>query len=75
MGKLLITVLAAMFAQAALAANAAGAPERLPDTYYWLHPKQGYVKVDRATNAIVVRSQPSVAGPKDKPRPQSASQL
>lgn len=24
------------------------------DTYHWLHPKLGMVKVDRATNAIVI---------------------
>lgn len=24
-------------------------------TYYWLHPKQGMMKVDRATNATLTR--------------------
>lgn len=44
-------------ATATLAATSGG------DTYYWLHPKQGMVLVDRATNAIVVtsRSQGKVA--------------
>lgn len=46
-----------------------GAPaSAAPRTYYyWLHPKLGMVKVDRATNAMVtsrqVRAQASQASP------------
>lgn len=46
---------------AAMAAPAAAAQEESPkggEAYYWLHPKLGLVKVDRATNAMV-RSQES----------------
>lgn len=31
-------------------------PEVSGGYYYWLHPKLGHVKVDRATNAIVTRN-------------------
>jgi hypothetical protein len=49
-----IAIVAALLAGAAMPA-AAEAPSGQQDseTYNWLHPKRGIVKVDRATGAIV----------------------
>lgn len=45
---------AAIFAGASFAAYAAPSGGEAPSaTYWWLHPKLGMVKVDRATNAMV----------------------
>lgn len=54
--KLAMTLLgAALFAGAASAATDTRAePASKSGTSYWLHPKLGMVKVDRATNAMVV---------------------
>lgn len=51
----LILFLAFTVTAAALPAAAAARTE--PDAkpyYYWLHPKLGHVKIDRATNAMLV---------------------
>lgn len=53
-----LTVLVLGTLLATSAAFAATAPEHTDSakgsgTYYWLHPKLGMVKVDRATNAMV----------------------
>ena len=54
MNKLLVLLAAIVAAQVAAAAPGA-VPGPTARTYsYWLHPKLGMVKVDRATNAIVV---------------------
>ena len=54
--KLAVTLLgAALFAGVASAATDTRAdPASRSGTYYGLHPKLGMVKVDRATNAMVV---------------------
>lgn len=56
--KLAMTLLgAALFAGAASASavtDTRAEPASKSGTYYWLHPKLGMVKVDRATNAMVV---------------------
>lgn len=52
--KMLMIILAGFIlagCAAPVATNSMGANS---GTYNWLHPKQGMVKVDRATNAIVV---------------------
>jgi hypothetical protein len=53
-----------LLAAVTLAGCAAVSPLAPQDTassteswYWWLHPKLGMVKVDRATNAIVVKAQ------------------
>lgn len=53
MKTMLIAVFASLLgAGTASAATAASQAERA-SYYYWLHPKLGMVKVDRATNAMV----------------------
>ena len=57
MNKLIVVLAVALAAGAASAATDTGAtkPAEARKTYYWwLHPKLGMVKVDRATNAMVV---------------------
>lgn len=59
---------ATLFAAAATAAPAAPpapAAQGSSGTYYWLHPKLGHVKVDRATNFMVTAKRPAT-----KPAPQ-----
>lgn len=50
------TFLAIAFVAGAASASVGSAPAEpgKSGTYWWLHPKLGMVKVDRATNAIVV---------------------
>lgn len=56
MKTLILAMLALALAGCAATATMTTVPSTgTSDTYYWLHPKQGVVKVDRATNAIVVR--------------------
>lgn len=53
--KLAVTLLGtALFAGAAFAASDTQVEPANSGTYYWLHPKLGMVKVDRATKAMVV---------------------
>lgn len=54
MKRMLLLSFALTFAAAASAAGSASSrpPESKP-YYWWLHPKLGMVKVDRATNAMV----------------------
>ena len=65
MKRLITSLAAALVAAGAFAAQAvptaAPASATAPTYYYWLHPKLGMVKVDRATNAIVTakRAPPS----------------
>lgn len=47
---------AILLASASLASAQTAAPAPTRSYYYWLHPKLGLVKVDRATNAMIVRS-------------------
>lgn len=57
MGNSSTALLAAiLLASASLASAQSAAPAAQRGYYYWLHPKLGMVKVDRATNAIIVRS-------------------
>ena len=69
--KLAVTLLGtALFAGAASAATTAETePVKKSGTTYWLHPKQGYVKVDRATNAIVVGKRRSTDATTTEPTP------
>lgn len=53
-----ITVFAAAAAAAPVTAPAPAAQES-SGTYYWLHPKLGHVKVDRATNFMVTAKRPA----------------
>lgn len=49
---------------AGFASAATGGPQRdvgKASYYYWLHPKLGMVKVDRATNAMVTARMPRPA--------------
>lgn len=55
MKKVLLAIFAGLLGAGAASAadlspQAAGSPKPY---YYWLHPKLGMVKVDRATNAMV----------------------
>lgn len=61
-----VAIVAALLAGAALPAIAAEAAvgQKASDTYYWLHPKLGFVKVDRATGAIVRSQRKAVEQPK-----------
>jgi hypothetical protein len=63
MSKLLIALLGATFASGAALAQTPtqqsadtkqAAAAKSNGTYYWLHPRLGMVKVDRATNFMVV---------------------
>jgi hypothetical protein len=49
-----ILLVAAAAALAPLAQAGGAAPVAPKPYYYWLHPKLGMVKVDRATNAILI---------------------
>lgn len=49
----LVTLVSLLSAGFVSAANVASARETTKHYYYWLHPKLGMVKVDRATNAMV----------------------
>lgn len=55
MKKTIATILATgLFVGTSMAAYAApSGKEAASGTYWWLHPRRGMVKVDRATNAIV----------------------
>lgn len=56
MNKIVVFVLgASLLGGASMAAPAS--PDKQVEkssTYYWLHPKLGHVKVDRASNAMVI---------------------
>jgi hypothetical protein len=62
MNKLLVTLLGTAFL-AGCAYTTGGPPSQAAATsdgyYWWLHPKLGMVKVDRATNAMLVSQTPS----------------
>lgn len=58
MNRLLVLAITGALAQTAFALDSqapvnAGAERASSSYYYWLHPKLGHVKVDRATNAII----------------------
>ena len=55
MKNIFATILAtALFAGVSMAASAApSGQEAASGTYWWLHPRLGMVKVDRATNTMV----------------------
>ena len=54
MKKLLILAAGLALAGAAAAATPPRQQSEGASWYWWLHPKLGMVKVDRATNAIIV---------------------
>lgn len=59
---IVLAIGATLFAAAATAAPAstsAPAAQGPSGTYYWLHPKLGMVKVDRATNFMVTAKRPA----------------
>lgn len=55
MWKLLSMIIGATLVSGCATAVAPATPEVSGAYYYWLHPKLGHVKVDRATNAMVTR--------------------
>lgn len=55
MYKLLTFAMAIAFASAAAASQPLQGSKSGQDWYWWLHPKLGMVKVDRATNAMVIK--------------------
>lgn len=67
MSKLLAVVLSTtLFAAAAVAApsdTSKPTAQASSGTYYWLHPKLGHVKVDRATNFMVTAKRPATKTP------------
>lgn len=69
MNKLALTLLAGAFfvGAASAATDVQVTPPAKSGTYYWLHPKLGMVKVDRATNAMIV-------GKRDKQRATGTAQ-
>ena len=60
LNKTLFLVAATVIATAASAQTSpsAAAPAAQKPYYYWLHPKLGMVKVDRATNAMITSARP-----------------
>lgn len=66
---IVLAIGATLFAAAATATPAstsAPAAQGSSGTYYWLHPKLGMVKVDRATNFMVTAKRPATKPAQDK---------
>ncbi len=54
LSSIVLAITALVSAPASAQANAqAEASDATSTSYYWLHPKLGYVKVDRATNTML----------------------